>query len=167
MISLTSRGRLIKVILLAGLATVGFDLFLHSGLIAGLYSQPSPFLLSPERAFQLIPLGYLSFLLLTLLLVWLMLRLDITGWKPGLVFGLKTGALVWGAFSLGLLSISTASPVLMAGWFLGQVIELGITGMILGSGLGSSRLRPLFGRVSVFFVIMVGLSIIIQNIGNL
>ncbi len=43
-------GRLIKISLLAMLATIGFDLFLHSGVLARLYSKPSPFLLSAEQA---------------------------------------------------------------------------------------------------------------------
>ncbi len=148
------------------LATIGFDLFLHSGALTDLYSKPSPFLLSSEQAFRLIPLGYFSFLLLIVLLIWLMPRFNITGWRPGLIFGLKLGALVWGSLTLGLLSISTANPALMAGWFLGQTIELGIAAMVLGSGFGANRLRPLLIKVSLFFAVMLVLSIILQNIGN-
>jgi len=157
---------LVKISLLAMLATVGFDLFLHSGVLAGLYSSPSPFLLPAEEAFRLIPVGYLAFLLLIVLLIWLMPRLGILGWRPGLTFGLKLGALIWGSLTLGLLSISTASPILMVAWFLGQTAELGIAGMVLGSGLASTRLRPLLVRVAVFFAVMVALAIVFQNIGN-
>ena len=57
-------GHLVKIGLLAWLAVIGFDLFLHAGVLAGIYSEPSPFLLPPEEAFRLIPLGYLSFLML-------------------------------------------------------------------------------------------------------
>jgi len=121
---------------------------------------------TPEEAFRLIPLGYLSFLMLIILLIWLMTRLDIVGWRAGLVFGLKVGALIWGALRLGLLSISTASPILLLGWFLGQTVELGITGMVLGSGLASDRLRSLLAKVVVFLVVTVVLAIIFQNIGN-
>jgi len=161
-----SARRLIKISLLAMLATIGFDLFLHSGVLSGLYSKPSPFLLPSEQAFQFIPVGYLAFLLLIVLLMWLMPKLSITGWRPGLAFGLKLGALVWGSLTLALLSISTASPILMVAWFLGQTIELGIAGMVCGSGLGSTHLRSLVIRVSVFFVTMVVLSLVLQNIGN-
>lgn len=158
---------LVKIGLLALLAVIGFDLFLHAGVLASWYSRPSPFLLPPEEAFRLIPLGYLSFLMLIILLIWLMTRLDIVGWRAGLVFGLKVGALIWAAGTLGLLSISTASVSLLVGWFLGQTVELGITGMVLGSGLATDHLRSLLVKVLVFFVITVVLAVLLQNTGNL
>ncbi|MFC1933172.1 hypothetical protein ACFLXU_06075 [Chloroflexota bacterium] len=159
-------GHLVKIGLLALLAVIGFDLLLHAGILASLYSRPSPFLLPPEEAFRLIPLGYLSFLTLIVMLVWLMTRLGIAGWRAGLVFGLKVGVLVWGALTLGLLSISTASPSLLAGWFVGQTVELGIAGIVLGIGLATARLRSLLVKVLVFFVVTAVLAVVIQNIGN-
>ena len=159
-------GHLAKIGVLALLAVIGFDLFLHAGALANWYARPSPFLLPPEEAFRLIPLGYLSFLIFIVLLIWLMLRLDLVGWKVGMVFGLKVGVLIWGALTLGLLSISTASPSLLLGWFLGQTVELGIAGMVLGSGLATDRLRSLLVKVVVFFGLTVVLAIILQNIGN-
>ena len=156
---------LVKIGLLAWLAVIGFDLFLHAGILAGLYSEPSPFLLSPEDAFRLIPLGYVSFLVLIILLIWLMSKLSIIGWKSGLIFGLKVGALAWGALILGLLSISTASVSLLVGWFLGQTVELGIAGMVMGSGLSTDHLLSLLVKVIIFFVFMVALAILLQNVG--
>ena len=157
-------GHLVKIGLLAWLAVIGFDLFLHAGVLAGLYSEPSPFLLTPEEAFRLIPLGYLSFLILIILLIWLMSKLGIIGSKAGLVFGLILGALIWGALCLGLLSISTAAPMLLVGWFLRQTVELGIAGMVLGNGLVTTRLRFLLIKVLMFFAVSVALGIILQNI---
>ena len=164
-----STGRVVqitKIGLLALLSVVGFDLFLHAGVLASWYARPSPFLLPPEEAFRLVPLGYLSFLILIGMLIWLMLKMGVIGWKAGLVFGLKIGAFVWGALVLGLLSISTASVSLLVGWFLGQTVELGIAGMVIGSGLSTDRLRSLLVKVVIFFVIMVALAILLQNIGN-
>ena len=155
---------LVKIGLLAWLAVIGFDLFLHAGILADLYSKPSPFLLPPEEAFRLIPLGYLSFILLIVFLLWLMLRLNVVGWRAGLVFGLKVGALISVAGTLGLLSISTASVSLLVGWFLGQTVELGIAGMVLGSGLSTNRLRSLLVKVVIFFIAMGALAILLQNI---
>ena len=155
---------LVKIGLLAWLAVIGFDLFLHAGILADLYSKPSPFLLPPEEAFRLIPLGYLSFILLIVFLLWLMLRLNVVGWRAGLVFGLKVGALISAAGTLGLLSISTASVSLLVGWFLGQTVELGIAGMVLGSGLSTNRLRSLLVKVVIFLIAMGALAIWLQNI---
>lgn len=155
---------LVKIGLLAWLAVIGFDLFLHAGILADLYSKPSPFLLPPEEAFRLIPLGYLSFILLIVFLLWLMLKLTVVGWRAGLFFGLKVGALISAAGTLGLLSISTASVSLLVGWFLGQTVELGIAGMVLGSGLSTNRLRSLLAKVVIFFIAMGALAILLQNI---
>ncbi|HEX6269908.1 MAG TPA: hypothetical protein VFZ43_06720 [Anaerolineales bacterium] len=160
-----SKRSMLLLTLIAWLSMLGFDFFLHAGLLAGLYLQPSPFLLPPLTAFRLIPVGYLSFLILAVLLVWLMIRLKLTGWRAGAIFGLKLGALTWGSFTLGLLSISTASVYLLIGWFIGQALEMGIAGAVIGSGLGGMRLRWLFGRVIVFVMLLVIITVILQTLG--
>jgi hypothetical protein len=161
-----TTGNLVKAGLLAMAATIGFDLFLHAGVLEPLYANPSPFLLSPEESFRRIPLGYLSFAIGIAILIWLMLITGVSGWKNGFIFGLKIGGLFWGSFALGLYSISTASQALLLGWFLGQSVEMGIGGMIIGSGLANPRLRPLLFRVVTFSILMVILGIVIQNIRN-
>ena len=155
----------IKLTLLAWLAMIGFDFILHAGLLARLYLEPSPFLLPPQRAFALIPVGYLSFLILAFLLVWLMTQLRISGWRPGGMFGLHFGALAWGALILGLLSISTAPIVLMIGWFVGQTIEFGIGGMVVGSALASVPYRRLLLLVLVGVAGAFVITIILQFLG--
>ncbi len=147
------------------LAMIGFDFFLHAGLLATLYLQPAPFLLPPAEAFRRIPLGYLSFSILTVLLLWLMVRLKVTGWRRGAEFGLKLGALVWGALALGLWSISTAEAALLAGWFAGQTVELAIGGAVAGAGLGGQRLRTIFLRVIAFVLLLVVITIGMQSAG--
>jgi hypothetical protein len=97
-----SRRRLVVICLLSWLSMLGVDFFLHGGLLAKLYAQPSPFLLSPWDAFERIPLGYLAALLLAGLLLWLMLRLGLSGWRQGLSFGLRLGALMGASGMLGL-----------------------------------------------------------------
>jgi hypothetical protein len=85
----SSLGFYIKLTLLAWLTMIGFDFFLHAGVLASLYTMPSTFLLPPERAFALIPIGYFSFLGLALLLIWLMTKLSIQDWKKGMLFGTR------------------------------------------------------------------------------
>ena len=160
-----SKRDILWLTFIAWLSMLGFDFLLHAGLLAKLYLQPSPFLLPPLTAFALIPFGYLSFLLLAVLLVWLMIRLKLAGWREGAVFGLELGGLTWGAFVLGLLSISTASVALLIGWFIGQALELAIAGAVVGSGLAGMRLRRLFGVVIVFVLLSVITVIILQSLG--
>lgn len=160
-----SKQHILLLTLIAWLFMLGFDFFLHAGLLAGLYLQPSPFLLPPLTAFTLIPVGYLSFLLLTVLLVWLMMRLKLAGWRQGALFGLELGGLTWGAFVLGLLSVSTAGLSLLIGWFIGQTLELAIAGAVVGSGLAGTRLRRLCGVVIVFVLLSMITTIILQSFG--
>src|SRR3972149_251852 len=120
---------------LVWVSMIAVDFFLHAGLLASLYVQPSPFLLPPEAAFARIPLGYLSFIPFAVILLWLAVALRQIGARPGFLFGLKLGALIWGAVALGLASVSTASPALLLGWFAGQTLARGIGGAIAGGGL--------------------------------
>src|SRR3989304_5867940 len=43
--------------ILVWVSMIAVDFFLHAGILASLYAQPSPFLLPPEAAFARIPLG--------------------------------------------------------------------------------------------------------------
>ena len=160
----TSFWRFTGITLLAWLCVIGFDFLLHASILAPLYANPHPFLLPPERAFVLIPVGYLSFLILVILAVWLMVRLKIASWQAGFLFGLKLGALIWGALTISLISISTAPLLLMTGWFVGQTIETGIAGLVVGIGLGAEKLRSLVLWVIVFVIVAFVLGVGLQNI---
>jgi hypothetical protein len=155
----------VVVTLLAWLAMIAFDFFLHAGILSRLYTRSSPFLLPPERAFALIPLGYASFLLLATGLVWLAPRLQIRGGSAGFRFGLASGALVWGALVLGLASISTAPFELLIGWFLGQTLELGLRGAVVGSALGGARMTGIALRVFVLVLALFILTVVLQTLG--
>ena len=157
-----SRGRIVSALILGWLVMIGFDLLLHGGILAGLYADPHPFLLPPMQAFRLIPLGYLSFLLIAVLLVWIILRLGISGFREGAIFGLKIGALIWAAMTIGLASISTAEPALLIGWFIGQSIEASLAGGVIAVAITAVRLRGLFARVIVFMFGCIAVTIVLQ-----
>ena len=157
--------RTIASTLLAWLAMVGFDFLLHGGVLAHWYVQSDPFLLPPMDAFRLIPVGYTCFLVFACMLAWLVLRLDIKGAREACVFGLKLGGLVWLTFCLALASISTAKHTMLVGWFVGQTIESGIGGAVLGAALSARRLRGVVVRVVVLIVVCVVATIVLQNTG--
>jgi hypothetical protein len=165
-ISRHSPRRLVFIGLLSWLSMLGVDFFLHGGLLAKLYAQPSPFLLPSSDAFKRIPLGYLAALLLAGLLLWLMLRLGLSGWRQGLSFGLRLGALMGASGMLGLLSISTAELSLVVAWLLSQTLQLGIAGAVTGSGLAGLRPKTLFLRVIALVLSLTVVAIIIQSVGG-
>lgn len=160
---MTSR-RVVGAGLLAFLAVLGFDLFLHGGLLTRLYAVETPFLLPAAEAFRRIPLGYLSFAILVVLLEWLMIRLRVVGAAAGFLFGVKLGGLIWGALALGLVSISSARPALLLWWAVGQAVELGIAGAVVGSGLYADRMRRLVVTVVILFFVFVAAGIVLQNL---
>ena len=157
--------RATSIVILCWLSMIGFDFLLHGGVLASFYVEGSPFLLPPEKSFRLIPLGYLSFLVLAVLLVWLMSRLDVLGGRAGFIFGLKVGTLVWGSLVLGLISVSTASKGLLVGWFFGQTIELAIAGTFAGIALGGGRLGRLFFMAGALILISFIITVVLQSLG--
>lgn len=164
-VSRASPRRLVFIGLLSWLSMLGMDFFLHGGLLAKLYAQPSPFLLPPSDAFKRIPLGYLAALLLAGLLLWLMVRLGLSGWRQGLSFGLRLGALMGASGMLGLFSISTAELSLVAAWLLSQTLQMGLAGAVAGSGLAGQRLRTMLVRIVVLTLLLVIITIAMQSAG--
>lgn len=161
---LTARST-ISVVMAAFVLSVGFDFFLHGGLLARLYTRESPFLLDPMTAFARIPAGYTAFLLLTGGLMLLLRRLDIRGWRDGGRVGLAVGLFVWGTMALGLWSITTAGIDTLAAWSIGQGIELGLAGMALGAGRAGTPLTRIWGRVAGAVVVFAVLTVVLQNTG--
>jgi hypothetical protein len=149
----------------AWVLSLGVDLFLHAGLLARLYLEPSPFLLPAAEAFRRIPAGYLAFLVLTAALAWVLARLDVRGMVAGFRLGAAAGVVVWGALALGLYSISTAGLSLLLGWWLGQALELGLAGAVLGAAAGGTPVGRIWRRVIVAVVVLAGLTIVLQSIG--
>lgn len=157
--------RAISSIVAAWVLSIGFDLFLHAGVLARAYLQPSPFLLPPEEAFRRIPFGYLAFLGLTTALFWLLRRLEITGMVAGFRYGAIAGAVVWGALAVGLFSISTATLTLLAGWWIGQTVELGLAGAVLGAAANRVPMKRIWVIVAVSFVVLAAATIALQSLG--
>lgn len=154
-----------EAIAAAWLLSVGFDVFLHAGLLAHLYARPSAFLLPAEDAFRRIPLGYATFLVLTVSLWWLFSRLDVKGGFTGLRLGIGIGLVLWGAWSLGLYSVSVAEGDLLVGWWLGQGVEMGLAGAVLGAAAAGIRRRTLWTRVGIAWLLLAATTVLLQTLG--
>jgi len=157
--------RPVPAVLLAWLLTLGIDLFLHGGLLARLYVVPSPFLLPARDAFARIPLGYVAFLILTAALFWLLRRLDVRGFGDGLRHGLVAGSVIWGSLVLGLYSISTAPTGLLAGWWIGQAVELGFAGGVIAALAAGRPVRRTAWLVGLAIVVLFVLTVALQSLG--
>jgi hypothetical protein len=159
------RTRFFQLLLLLWIALIGVDFLLHGGVFAAIYEQDSPFLLAAEEAFRRIPFGYAALLITVGLLVWIIGRTQVRGWRKGLALGLALGLVMAASSTLGLYSISTASPEFLAAFFTAQVVEIGIAGAIIGHGLLVQSLRRLTLAVIAGFVLLFAATILIQNTG--
>lgn len=157
--------RPVPAVFAAWLLSLGVDLFLHAGLLARIYATPSPFLLAPEDAFRRIPAGYAAFLVLTSALYWFLRRLDARGARRGWRVGLTAGLVVWGALALGLYSISTARPLLLLGWWLGQAVELGLAGAVIAAMADGLPAGKAIRRVIAVVILLFGITVLLQTLG--
>lgn len=155
--------RPVPTVLLAWLLSLGFDFFLHGGVLAELYDDGGPFLLPPETAFARIPLGYLGFLLLTAALFWLLRRLGVRGWLDGFRLSAAAGLVVWGSLCLGLVSITTARWELLVGWWVGQSFEVALAGAVIGAALGGRSLKALTLKVGAAWILLVTATVVYQS----
>jgi hypothetical protein len=80
-------------------------------------------------------------------------------------YGLIVGAIGWGALVIGLYSISTASPPLLAGWWIGQAAELGLAGAVLGAAAAGTPLKRIWTVVAAAAVALVIATIALQSLG--
>jgi len=159
------RKRLVGVTFLAWIGVLGFDLILHGAILSSFYVQESSFTLPPLDSFKRIPLGYSSFLIATFFLAWLISKIDIRGWRRGLLFGGFVGGVIWISLALGMYSISTAPPTLLFGWVVGQTLEMAYAGSVIGRGLFAERTRKLTITVLLVTVVFIMLTVILQSIG--
>jgi hypothetical protein len=160
-----SRRRLIQITALAWFAVIGLDFFLDAGLLARFYRWDLPGFLPPLKMFQFIPFGYAAFLLWTILLVWLMTRLSITGFRAGAIFGLKVGILLAAAGFFGQVSVFALPARMLLLWLVANTSIFTIAGAVTGAALAAQRLRPIARRVVALVLLCLVGGIVLQNIG--
>jgi hypothetical protein len=73
--------------------------------------------------------------------------------------------MIWGALLLGLWSITTAPADLLLGWWVGQGLELGFAGAVLGAGVGGASLRRVWGWVGLMVLALGAVVIALQSMG--
>jgi len=161
-----SSGRRVAIAALAWLAMLGADLVLNAAVFARLYlAGAGDFMLPAGELFRRIPLGYAAFLILAALTVELAWRLRVRTAVGGLAFGLAFGGAVAGAWSLGLVSVSTIPLEYAITFAFVWMILVGVAGFVAGTALAGRSMRRLSIAVVVFAVACLVSVMVLQSSG--
>jgi hypothetical protein len=160
--------RFVSTLILAWLVFLALDFLAHATLLRTLWAQDLAALKPTEELFRLIPFGYLSFLLLTLLLGVLYVRLFPDGGSParGIAFGAFVGALFAASNFLGWYSAFDLPVVFLALVNLVYWLELSAAGLVFGLLIPPESIKKRAWLVMVVVFLILAASIILQSLGN-
>jgi hypothetical protein len=153
----------VKLILITWIATIGFDLIWHGGILADVYTRSNPALLDPEQAFNRIPYGYGSLLVQVVLIYWLFSLIKVNEWRKGIQMGFMFGGMMGIVSIMGQFSILTLELEILILWGVGQVIEFGTMGAVIGAGISDASLKKLAAKVAILVVIAFLFTIVLQS----
>ncbi len=158
--------RKITAILIAWLLFIGVDFLFHASLLTSLWKEDIVALKSLENLSVLIPVGYLSFLLLTILIGYLFFRIFRS--KPSvnqvLQFGFFFGILFSLSNLLGLYSFVEIPLKHLVLFNLVYFIEIIVVTLSLYFTLYSAKRRKVIWISVLVFFLLIFLGILIQNI---
>jgi hypothetical protein len=149
---------------LAWFMTVAVDFFFYGGVFAFLFQRDDPHLLTTQQLFARIPAGYVSFAIEVLALGWLLSQLQTRHWRDGARAGAIAGAVVGGALLLGFWSVAATSGALLVSWWVVLTVQMAAAGAVLGAAV-RVPLRQLVRRVVVVALVLLLVTIILQNVG--
>ena len=158
----------VVAIIMAWLLFIGVDFFFHASLLESLWEEDVPALKSLEDLALLIPAGYISFLLLTILIFFVYDRIfkSKPTLKGSLVFGSVFGLLFALSNLLGLYSYITLPVKHLLVINLVYFIEIVVVVMTLHYILFSEKRKRLIWLVILYFFLLLISGIVIQNIMN-
>jgi hypothetical protein len=158
--------RFILTTFLAWLVFLVLDFLAHAVLLNSFWAQDQAALKSQGELFRLIPLGYLSFLILTLLFGWLYTRLFKTDGdvKKGLAFGAIFGGLFALSNFFGWYSFLNLPTLFLFLASLVYFVEISGVGFVFGYLLHPASIKKRIWVIISIIVFGIFLGIVLQNI---
>ena len=161
-----NRGRFWAIAILAWIVFIGLDFLFHASLLKSLWQEKVDAFKSAEDLFILIPSGYLSFLLLTLLVGYAFTKIYPT--KPS---GRQTArfALIFGLLyavgnALGLYSYVNIPLKHLVVYHLVYFIEIAAVVFVFYKAYYKKSLRKAIWYALLAFFVLVVVGVILQNI---
>jgi hypothetical protein len=164
--SMTAKGRFAVATLMAWLLFLTIDFLAHAVLLSSFWAQNLTALRSKDDLFRLIPFGYSSFLILTLLFGWLYSRLFKTDGnaQKGLAFGAICGGSLALAIFLSWYSFLNLPPLFLFLASLVYFVEIMGVGFVFGYLLHPVSVKKRIWIILSFIVLGLFLGIALQNI---
>jgi len=158
--------RFVLTTFVAWLFFLMIDFLAHAVLLSSFWAQDLQALKSKDELFRLIPIGYLSFLILTFLFGWLYARLFKTDGdvKKGLAFGAICGGLFSLSNFLGWISFLNLPPLFLFLVSLVYFVEISGVGFVFGYLLHPASIKKRIWAIISFIVFGFFLGIALQNI---
>lgn len=161
------RALSLRPVLLGWLAAIAVDLFFNAGVFSPLFDQArEPGLLPDDVLFRRIPAAYLVVGFAVAVLAWLIDRVNLTGFRAGLLAGSGLGLLlgmtgvVWIWTAIEMTGLFVAAGVVV------QVGQMGAAGAVLGAASGRMDQRRLLRWTFIGTVIAVVAGVLAQNVLN-
>lgn len=149
----------------AWLLFLTIDFLAHAVLLKSIWAGNLHALKNKEDLFRLIPLGYLSFFILTFLVGWLYVRLFRTNGNA--MKGLKFGAIFGGLFALsiffGWFSFLNLPPVFLFLASFVYFVEIAAVGFTYGYFMHSVTIKKRLWALAGIIIFGFLLGIILQN----
>jgi hypothetical protein len=148
---------------------LALDFLGHAVLLASYWRATAQYWRPPSELFRLIPVGYASFGVYCVGLVWLLVRLadgspSVGG---GLRFGAAAGLLYWGSFALGAFSVFAMPISAVLYWTLCGTVESAIAAAVAAWTFSAERpWRRVFWALLVALGIF-GVGVLLQNLTGL
>jgi hypothetical protein len=154
--------------LLAWLVFIGIDFLIHASLLENLWKQEVSAIKSLEDLAILIPGGYLSFLLLTILIGFVFIKIfpKKETFKSALRFGVIFGLLFSLSNLLGLFSYVRLPLDLLIFTNMVYFIEIVAVVLVYNGFLYPEKIKNKVWKPITLFFILVIIGVIIQNIFN-
>jgi hypothetical protein len=158
--------RKIAAIVLAWMLFIGVDFLFHASLLESLWKEDLSALKSLEDLLLLIPAGYLSFLLLTILIYFVYVRVFKIKpqLKESLHFGIIFGLLFSLSNFLGLYSYINLPVKQLIVFNLVYFIEIVVVVLSLHYILYSEKRRKVIWLSILYFFLLLIIGIVIQNV---
>lgn len=158
--------RFVLATFLAWLVFLMLDFLAHAVILNSFWDNEYQALKTKEELFHLIPFGYLSFLILTILIGWLYARLFKSNGnaKKGLAFGALAGGLFALSNFFGWYSFLNLPPLFLFLASLGYFVEISSVGLVYGYLLQPAFTKKRAWIVACMVIFGFVLGIVFQNI---